>query len=399
MAANSAHRKSPLTPEQAVNLYMHQLTAFEQSEIFNYTEIYFIGSHAKKHQGVIGGRNNGGYDDIEHLYIPVLHDHIAYRYEVQQVLGRGSFGQVVKAYDHKLHHHVAIKMIRNQKLYHQQAAQEIRILQHLRNQDKDDTMNIIHMLENFVFRNHVCIVFELLGMDLYEVIKKNNNQGLSLPLVKKIARSILQCLNSLHKNRIIHCDLKPDNILLKQHTSSDVKVIDFGSSCYNYQALSTYIQTRYYRAPEVILGGNCAMPIDMWSLGCVLAEILTGYPLILGADEGDQLVCMMELLGMPPENLLNSSKRARKFFTSVGHPRYCLRRCLSDGLVLLKGKHSRKGNFRGPPGSREFVSALMGCEDPLFLDFLKQCLEWDPELRMTPSQALQHPWLRRNMTT
>ncbi|CAH2277825.1 dual specificity tyrosine-phosphorylation-regulated kinase 2 isoform X1 [Pelobates cultripes] len=390
-------KQSSLTPEQTMKQYMQKLSTFEHHEIFNYSEIFFFGPNAKKRQGVIGGPNNGGYDDEQGSYVQVPHDHVAYRYEVLKVIGKGSFGQVVKAYDHKLHQHVALKMVRNEKRFHRQAAEEIRILEHLKKQDKDNNMNVIHMLENFTFRNHICMTFELLSMNLYELIKKNKFMGFSLPLVRKFAHSILQCLNSLYKNRIIHCDLKPENILLKQQGRSGIKVIDFGSSCYDHQRLYTYIQSRFYRAPEVILGGRYGMPIDMWSLGCILAELLTGYPLLPGEDEGDQLACMIELLSMPPQKLLDSSKRGKNFFSSKGYPRYCTVTSLPDGSVVLNGSRSRRGKLRGPPGSRDWVTALKGCDDPLFLDFLAQCLEWDPTLRMTPSQALQHPWLRRRL--
>ncbi|XP_067282992.1 dual specificity tyrosine-phosphorylation-regulated kinase 2 isoform X2 [Pseudorasbora parva] len=396
-STESKTKPAPLTPEQAMKQYMSKLSVFEHQEIFSYTEIYFIGPNAKKRQGVVGGSNNGGYDDDQGSYIHVPHDHITYRYEVLKVIGKGSFGQVVKAYDHKNHQQVALKMVRNEKRFHRQAAEEIRILEHLRKQDKDSTMNVIHMLENFTFRNHICMTFELLSMNLYELIKKNKFQGFSLPLVRKFAHSILQCLDSLHKNRIIHCDLKPENILLKQQGRSGIKVIDFGSSCYEHQRVYTYIQSRFYRAPEVILGARYGMPIDMWSLGCILAELLTGYPLLPGEDEGDQLACVIELLGMPSQKLLDSSKRAKNFISSKGYPRYCTVTTLPDGSVVLNGGRSRRGKLRGPPGSRDWVTALKGCDDPLFLDFLKQCLEWDPSLRMTPSQALRHPWLRRRL--
>ncbi|XP_060135630.1 dual specificity tyrosine-phosphorylation-regulated kinase 2 isoform X2 [Zootoca vivipara] len=390
-------KASPMMPDQAMKQYMQKLTTFEHHEIFSYPEIYFVGPNAKKRQGVVGGPNNGGYDDDQGSYMQVPHDHVSYRYEVLKVIGKGSFGQVVKAYDHKMHQHVALKMVRNEKRFHRQAAEEIRILEHLKKQDKDNNMNVIHMLENFTFRNHICMTFELLSMNLYELIKKNKFQGFSLPLVRKFAHSILQCLDALHKNRIIHCDLKPENILLKQQGRSGIKVIDFGSSCYEHQRVYTYIQSRFYRAPEVILGARYGMPIDMWSLGCILAELLTGYPLLPGEDEADQLACMIELLGMPSQKLLDSSKRAKNFVSSKGYPRYCTITTLSDGSVVLNGGRSRRGKLRGPPESREWGSALKGCDDPLFLDFLKQCLEWDPTLRMTPGQALRHPWLRRRL--
>ncbi|XP_029018740.1 dual specificity tyrosine-phosphorylation-regulated kinase 2 isoform X2 [Betta splendens] len=366
---DSKPKVNSMSPELAMKQFMSKMSSFEHHEVFTFPEIFFVGPNAKKRSGVMGGANNGGYDDDQGSYIQVPHDHIAYRYEVLKVIGKGSFGQVVKAFDHKLQTHVALKMVRNEKRFHRQAAEEIRILEHLRKQDKDSSMNVIHMLENFTFRNHICMTFELLSMNLYELIKKNKFQGFSLPLVRKFAHSILQCLDLLHKNRIIHCDLKPENILLKQQGRSGIKVIDFGSSCYEHQRVYTYIQSRFYRAPEVILGSRYGMPIDMWSLGCILAELLTGYPLLPGEDEADQLACIIELLGMPSQKLLDASKRSKNFVSSKGYPRYCTVTTLPDGTTVLNSGRSRRG----------------------------KCLEWDSALRMTPSQALRHPWLRRRL--
>lgn len=258
-------------------------------------------------------------------------------------------------------------------------------------------MNLVHMLESFNFRGHVCMTFELLSMNLYELIKKNRFQGFSLQLVRKFAHSILQCLEVLSRNKIIHCDLKPENILLKQQGRSGIKVIDFGSSCYEHQRIYTYIQSRFYRAPEVILGARYNTAIDMWSFGCILAELLTGYPLLPGEDETDQLACMIELLGMPPQRLIETSKRSRNFISSKGYPRYCSQTQMPDGTVILNGGRSRRGKVRGPPASKEWSTALKGCEDSLFIDFLRRCLVWDPQERMTPSQALRHTWLRRRL--
>ena len=386
-----------LTSEQATKLYGSKLTEYEQQEIHHYPQVYFVGQHAKKRTGAVGGPQNSGYDDESGTYLVSAHDHVMYRYEVLKVLGKGSFGQVLKAYDHKTQAHIALKIVRNEKRFHRQAQEEIKILDHLRRQDKDNTHNIIHMIDHFVFRNHVCITFELLSMNLYELIKKNKFQGFSLALVRKFAHSILQCMDSLYRNRIIHCDLKPENILLKQPGRSGIKVIDFGSSCYEYQRVYTYIQSRFYRAPEVILGGKYGMAIDMWSFGCILAELLTGYPLFPGEDEGDQLACMMEVLGMPSNKLVETSKRARTFFSSKGHPRYCSISTNPDGTASYSGGRSRRGKFRGPPGTKDLSKALKGCDDPLFLDFLQRCLEWDPSIRMTPPQALRHAWLRRRL--
>uniref|UniRef100_A0A146M0X0 dual-specificity kinase n=3 Tax=Lygus hesperus TaxID=30085 RepID=A0A146M0X0_LYGHE len=396
-ARTTQKRRGPIGPNIALRYYSSILTTYELHEIQNYPEIYFIGHKAKKRAGIIGGPNNSNYDNENGSYIHIIHDHVAYRYEVLKVIGKGSFGQVVKAYDHKTQDFCALKMVRNEKRFHRQAQEEIRILEHLRKQDKDNTMNIIHIFDNFTFRNHICITFELLSLNLYELIKKNKFQGFSLQLVRRFSHSLLQCLDALYRNKIIHCDMKPENVLIKQPGRSGIKVIDFGSSCYANQRVYTYIQSRFYRAPEVILGARYGMPIDMWSLGCILAELLTGFPLLPGEDEADQLACIIELLGMPPQKLLDASKKTKTFISSKGYPRYCKATTLPDGTTVLSGGVSRRGKHRGPPGSVELRHALKGCDDPLFIDFVRRCLDWDPETRMTPAAALRHGWLRRRL--
>ncbi|XP_071442006.1 dual specificity tyrosine-phosphorylation-regulated kinase 2-like [Hetaerina americana] len=385
------------TPEHVMKSSIGYLSMFEQSEIFNYPEIYFIGPFAKKSRCGASIKYNNGFDNEEGCYIIVAHDHIAYRYEVIKVIGKGSFGQVVKVYDHKSHQHLALKMIRNQKRFSKQAEVEIKILEHLRKQDKDNKLNIVHMYDSFQFRNHMCITFELLSINLYELIKKNNFLGFSLQLVRKFAHSMLKCLEALYKNQIIHRDMKPENILLKQVGRSGLKVIDFGSSCFGNQSVYTYIQSRFYRAPEVIMGGHYGMPIDMWSLGCILAEVVAGSPLFPGDNEEDQLACIIELIGIPPAKVIESCKRSNVFISSKGYPRYCSASTREDGSIVLSGCMTRHGKIRGPPGSKNLRTALKNCGDPLFVDFIRRCLEWDPEKRLTPAAALTHPWLRSRL--
>lgn len=108
----------------------------------------------------------------------------------------------------------------------------------------------------------------------------------------------------------------------------------------------------------VIMGAKYGMPIDMWSLGCILAELLTGYPLLPGEDENDQLALIVELLGMPPPRIVESAKRARNFFSSKGHPRYCSQTALPDGTIVLGNGRSKRGKVRGIPGSRSWSTAL-----------------------------------------
>ncbi|KAL3193220.1 hypothetical protein MRX96_017904 [Rhipicephalus microplus] len=309
-------RRLPLSPAEALLYYGNRLSSYERTEVSQYRDVWYLGLDASKIEYDEGAGQNGGYDDETGSYIKVMHDHIAYRYEILEVIGKGSFGQVIRAFDHKTKEHVALKIIRNKKRFHQQALIEVKILDHLKKKDKDQYHNVIHMYDYFYFRNHLCITFELMGMNLYELVKNNSYQGFSLNLIRRFAYSLVQCLRLLHREKIIHCDLKPENILLKQRGSSAIKVIDFGSSCFVHQRVYTYIQSRFYRSPEVILGLPYGTAIDIWSLGCILAELYTGLPLFPGEHEADQLACIMEVLGLPPPCVLELATRRRLFFDS-----------------------------------------------------------------------------------
>nr|XP_046153418.1 dual specificity tyrosine-phosphorylation-regulated kinase 4-like isoform X2 [Oncorhynchus gorbuscha] len=367
----------PMSPAEVLKAFKDRLTEHEQEEIMDYSEVWYLGLDAKKMKGSPSLPHNSGYDDESGGYLKVAHDHIGFRFEVLEVIGKGSFGQVLKCLDHKTNELVAIKVIRNKKRFHHQAMVELKILDALRRKDRDNQHNVIHMKEHFYFRNHLCISFELLGVNLYELLKKNNFQGFSQILVRRFAYSLLKCLQMLHKEKIIHCDLKPENILLSHKGQGNIKVIDFGSSCYEQQRVYTYIQSRFYRSPEVLLGHPYSMAIDMWSFGCILAELHTGFPLYPGESEMEQIACIMEVLGMPPTDFLSTATRKRQFFDSKGNPR---------NITNSKGRKRRLN-------SKDLASALK-TNDPLFLDFIKRCLTWDPKKRMTPDEAMQHEWIQ-----
>ncbi|XP_061513459.1 dual specificity tyrosine-phosphorylation-regulated kinase 4 isoform X2 [Anopheles gambiae] len=367
----------PMTPAKALDYHGVHLTDFEKQEIEKYKEIYYLGLDARKINAKPGVGANSGFDDENGCYQKIVHDHICYRYEILEIIGKGSFGQVIRALDHKTKQYVAIKIIRNKKRFHHQALVEVRILDELRKKDADGSHHVIHMLDYFYFRNHLCITFELMSLNLYELIKKNNYQGFSLSLIKRFCNSIVKCLRFLDELDIIHCDLKPENVLLKQRGSSTIKVIDFGSSCFSDRTVYTYIQSRFYRSPEVILGYPYDKAIDMWSLGCILAELYTGYPLFPGENEVEQLACIMEILGVPSKEVFQLATRKRLFFDSRGVPR-----CITNS----KGRKRK-------PGSKTLSQALR-CNDTVFIDFVSKCLEWDPHKRMTPEQAARHEWLQ-----
>ncbi|XP_021090967.2 dual specificity tyrosine-phosphorylation-regulated kinase 4 [Mesocricetus auratus] len=368
--------KVPLTAAEALKFFKNQLSPYEQSEILGYSELWFLGLEAKKLKVSPDKFSKASFDDEHGSYMKVLHDHIAYRYEVLEMIGKGSFGQVAKCLDHKNNELVALKIIRNKKRFHHQALVELKILEALRKKDKDNSHNVVHMKDFFYFRNHLCITFELLGINLYELMKNNSFQGFSLPLVRRFTLSVLKCLQMLYVEKIIHCDLKPENIVLYQRGQVTVKVIDFGSSCYEHQKVYTYIQSRFYRSPEVILGHPYNMAIDMWSLGCIMAELYTGCPLFPGENEVEQLACIMEVLGLPPAHLVQTASRRQIFFDSKGLP---------------KNITNNRGEKRYPD-SKDLMMVLK-TYDSSFLDFVRRCLVWEPSLRMTPDQALKHAWI------
>ena len=169
---------------------------------------------------------NFGFDNDKGDYKTVLKDHIAYRYEVLEFLGKGSFGQALKCFDHKNNEYVCLKIIRNQEKFQYQASVEVKVLQHIRDTDPDDTTNLIKMKDYFVFRSHVCIIFELLSMNLYEFIKNTDFRGVSMGLIRRFAIQLLHSLRFIKEQEIIHWDLKPENILLD--LNGNAVITDFG---------------------------------------------------------------------------------------------------------------------------------------------------------------------------
>jgi dual specificity tyrosine-phosphorylation-regulated kinase 2/3/4 len=125
-------------------------------------------------------------------------------------------------------------------------------------------------------------VFELLDISLYELLKNQEFRGMNLTEVRQIAYQVIKSLCFMKKHSIVHCDLKPENILLKKKLNrKDVKVIDFGSACFENEMLYTYIQSRFYRAPEVLMGLGYSTSIDIWSFGCIMAEIYNGNSILM----------------------------------------------------------------------------------------------------------------------
>lgn len=209
-----------MSPEAALKLYQFNLTSFEKQEMQNYDNIYFVGHHAKKRPASPSHNFcNFGYDDERGDYLIQIRDHLDYRYEVLELMGKGSFGQVLKCFDHRSGQTVAVKIIRNKKRFHAQALVEVKILEELIAWDSEDKHNNVRMTSHFMFRNHLCIAFECLSINLYEFIKSNGFQGFSMGLIRRFAMQLLNSLTLLQKHKLIHCDLKPEVFLCNMYSS------------------------------------------------------------------------------------------------------------------------------------------------------------------------------------
>lgn len=356
--------------------------------------------------------HNDGHDDENHDYIVRPGERFSDRYEIDSLINKGSFGQVVKAYDIKEQCHVAIKIIKNKKPFLNQAQIEVKLLEMMNNFDTSGSIysagkeKIVQLKGHFMWRNHLCLVFELLSYNLYDLLRNTNFRGVSLNLTRKFAQQICTALMFLTHPEIsvIHCDLKPENILLCSPKRSAIKIVDFGSSCQLGNRIYQYIQSRFYRSPEVLLGIGYDMAIDMWSLGCILIEMHTGEPLFSGANEFDQINKIVEVLGIPPKHLLDQTPKSTKFFDKTPDGEYVLKE-------TREGKHpggkkympsgSRKlhdilGVETGGPGGRRLGEPGHSVSDYLkFKDLILRMLDYNPKTRITPHHALQHSFFRR----
>ncbi|OHS94968.1 Dual specificity tyrosine-phosphorylation-regulated kinase 4 [Tritrichomonas foetus] len=362
---------APISPQEAIDRYSSLMTRYETSEILNFPSVFFLGNKARKHEPIRSDRYNFGFDTKNHAYKVSVGDHLAYRFEVLNTFGSGAFGQVVRAFDHKNQTHVAIKIVVNTEQMHEQGQIEAKILARL---NKCAVPNVVRAFDFFIFRSHICVTFEVLGKNLYEMIQSNHYHPFPPFFVRNYATQILIGLEGIHNAGIVHCDIKPENILLNANTQKNsVKIIDFGSGCFEGHQKYEYIQSRFYRAPEVVLGISYGPPMDIWSAALVIIELLIGKPIFPCSDELELLWMISELIGPPPIELVKTGKRRGDFF---------------DNKLNMK---LHKGRPRMP--SNTTLQSVLNINDPFLIDFLTKCLTWDQNERMTAKDALQHPWI------
>ncbi|XP_047190218.1 homeodomain-interacting protein kinase 2-like isoform X2 [Scophthalmus maximus] len=269
-----------------------------------------------------------------------------------------------------------------------------------------DECNLVRWYQVFIDRGNICLEFEHLDKSLFDLLQERDSQPLHLNEIRPIVQQLACALGHLKAVGVIHADLKLENVMLVNHLQEPyrVKVIDFGQA-QNVSAgqLGSYIQTRQYRSPEIILGFPFTEAIDMWSLGCLAAELFLGRMLYPGSCEYDIIRNIVEIQGQLPDNILTTGLKTCNFF----------QRDDSSTNTLWKLKNSQQ--FHRETGIRPKKtrrSKLTSLDDLLhiriitsekvaekyvemrdvhmFMDMLKGMLPLDPAKRMTPHQVLEH---------
>uniref|UniRef100_A0A4W5KCZ2 non-specific serine/threonine protein kinase n=1 Tax=Hucho hucho TaxID=62062 RepID=A0A4W5KCZ2_9TELE len=361
----------------------------------------------KQNVGGTGARNAAGDGDYQLVQHEVLCS-MKNTYEVLEFLGRGTFGQVVKCWKRGTGEVVAIKILKNHPSYARQGQIEVGILARLSGENADEH-NLVRAFECFQHRSHTCLVFEMLEQNLYDFLKQNKFSPLPLKVIRPVLQQVATALKKLKSLGLIHADLKPENIMLVDPVRQPyrVKVIDFGSASHVSKAVcSTYLQSRYYRAPEIILGLPFCEAIDMWSLGCVIAELFLGWPLYPGALEYDQIRYISQTQGLPGEQLLNAGTKTSRFFCKESDSPY------APWRLKLTGEHETETGMKSKEARKYIFSSLddmahvnlvlnMKGSDSLaekadrreYVGLLKAMLLIDAEKRIAPSDALNHPFV------
>ncbi|KAI4887927.1 hypothetical protein NFI96_022443, partial [Prochilodus magdalenae] len=347
--------------------------------------------------------SEGDYQLVQHEILCSVSN----SYEVLEFLGRGTFGQVAKCWKRGTNEIVAIKILKNHPSYARQGQIEVSILSRLSTENADE-FNFVRSYECFQHKNHTCLVFEMLEQNLYDFLKHSKFSPLMLKCIRPVLQQVATALMKLKSLGLIHADLKPENIMLVDPIRQPyrVKVIDFGSASHVSKAVcSTYLQSRYYRAPEIILGLPFCEAIDMWSLGCVIAELFLGWPLYPGASEYDQIRYISQTQGLPAEYLLSAGTKTSRFFhrgPDASYPLWRLKTPAEHEAELgIKSKEARKYIFNCLDDMMQVNMTNLEGTDILaekadrreFIDLLKKMLTLDADKRITPMKTLNHPFV------
>ncbi|CAM9660658.1 unnamed protein product, partial [Chrysoparadoxa australica] len=306
-------------------------------------------------------------------------------------VGTGTFGRVAECWDRKKSRSVAVKIVRKVRKYYESAQIEADILRDVNKRGGAGLDLCVKMYDSFNHHGHYCLVFEKLGSSLYDLMVTNNYKGLPLYCVRSFSLQLLQAMEFLHSIDLIHTDLKLENVLLvsgalaqlvlpdgatmKVPVTTRVKVIDFGGATYSDEQKGSIINTRQYRGPEVTLGMGWSFPSDLWSVGCIVAELYLGDLLFATHNSTEHLALMERIIGPFPKHMAQSSK-ASKFFTSNGQTRW------KEDCDRDMQRHLIAPPDGGADTEESSVKQLAS--------LLRRLLALDPRERVTAKGALRH---------
>ncbi|XP_060646497.1 serine/threonine-protein kinase Doa isoform X4 [Drosophila nasuta] len=399
-----SHRKSPVSGRRQHNKYRYRDETSHSSSRRRHRD------RAKDERD--SGRNNRQsqaktakpviQDDADGHLIYHNGDILHHRYKIMATLGEGTFGRVVKVKDMERDFCMALKIIKNVEKYREAAKLEINALEKIAQKDPHGDHLCVKMIDWFDYHGHMCIVFEMLGLSVFDFLRENNYEPYSLDQVRHMAYQLCYSVKFLHDNRLTHTDLKPENILfvdseytshynhkinreVRRVKSTDVRLIDFGSATFDHEHHSTIVSTRHYRAPEVILELGWSQPCDVWSIGCILFELYLGITLFQTHDNREHLAMMERILGQIPYRMARNhtlySKTKTKYFY--------------HGKLDWDEKSSA-GRYVRDHCKPLFLCQLNDSEDHCELfNLIKKMLEYEPSSRITLGEALRHPFFDR----
>lgn len=410
--------------------------------------------------------------DKDGHYIIELNSTFANRFVITKILGQGTFGKVVECYDKLNRENVAVKIIRNIPKYRDAAKIELRILSTIKKFDNENLNHCLHLRECFDYRGHICIVTDLLRISLYDFLEQNRFIPFPGSHIQAFSRQLIRSVAFLHDLNLIHTDLKPENILLyddsyykknlmsktlissylnlsnmndyskapkysKVLKNPSIQIIDFGSAIFNDEYHSSIVSTRHYRAPEIVLGIGWSFPCDMWSVGCILVELIIGEPLFKTHDNLEHLAMIERFVGSKMDkHLVKKSKKSEnecglKYFTDEymeidqddGGSDIIVNDELTrdNSLSLIFPSSSTPAQFVNNVNQLSridlFLSSKIGLKINFdyslnynynlnkhlinfgnftfwwfFIDLLKNLFILDPANRFTAQDAMNHPW-------
>ena len=363
----------------------------------DYYPIYYNGQFVDSYSlKVVVDRERTGFEESKDFKI-VINNLIAGRYQILGYLGNAAFSKAVKCLDTKTNTLVCLKIIENNKNYFDQSLDEIKVLNFVNANGEPDELNFLKSIDFFYYKEHLIIVTELLNDNLYDfydyLLKNKIEEYFSMPRIQAIAKQVLTSLKYIHSLHLIHCDLKPENILLKCISKAEVKIIDFGSSNFIYDATSSYIQSRSYRAPEVIMGCNYDYKIDIWSLGCILAELYSKTVLFMSDSVHSLLARVIGIIGPIPEWMFEKGTTVNGMFCKE-KLLFMEADAVNDTNANISTTSVGKKKMHVIVPKRTLLKNRLHCEDQNFIDFLRYLLKIDPNERPTAEEALNHPWFK-----